>query len=279
MTQQHILELFKLNGRTAVVTGGAGLLGAEFCRSLSQAGANVVIADANAEKAEELARFISEPGEKALAVQVDVTQPDSVQKMVASTLDAYGSLDILVNSAALDPKFDPQHLNDPLHSHPGEFESYPLQAWNDALSVNLTGAFLSSQAAVSPMLQQGYGVIVNISSIYGLVGPDQRLYQRPDQPPQYKPVYYSVTKAGILGLTRYLATYYAGKNIRVNCLTPGGVFNQHDEQFLQAYSTRTVLGRMARKDEMNAALLFLASEASSYMTGANLVVDGGWSAW
>ena len=129
------------------------------------------------------------------------------------------------------------------------------------------------------MLKKGYGVIVNISSIYRLVGPYQRLYQRPDQPPQFKPVYYSVTKAGILGLTRYLATYYAGKNIRVNCLTPGGVFNQHDEQFLQAYSTRAVLGRMARKDEMNAALLFLVSEASSYMTGANLVVDGGWSAW
>ena len=150
MTQQHILELFKLNGRTAVVTGGAGLLGAEFCRSLSQAGANVVIADANAEKAEELARFISEPGEKALAVQVDVTQPDSVQKMVASTLDAFGSLEILVNSAALDPKFDPQHLSETQHDHPGEFESYPLQAWDDALSVNLTGAFLCSQAAVIP---------------------------------------------------------------------------------------------------------------------------------
>ena len=112
-----------------------------------------------------------------------------------------------------------------------------------------------------------------------MVGPDQRLYAHPDSPPKYKPVYYSVTKAGVLGLTRYLATYYAGKNIRVNALTPGGVFNQHDEIFLQAYAARTVLGRMAEKHELNGALLFLASDASTYMTGANLVVDGGWSAW
>ena len=159
------------------------------------------------------------------------------------------------------------------------FENYPLEMWNKALDVNLTGMFLSCQAAVKPMLAQGRGVIVNICSMYGLVGPDQRLYQREGQPQRYKPVYYSVTKAGVLGLTRYLATYYAGKNIRVNALTPGGVYNGHEEAFLQAYSARAVLGRMAEKDEMNGALLFLASDASSYMTGANLVVDGGWTAW
>jgi 2-deoxy-D-gluconate 3-dehydrogenase len=129
------------------------------------------------------------------------------------------------------------------------------------------------------MLSQGGGVIVNLSSIYGLTGPDQRLYQRLGQPAQFKPVYYSVTKAGVLGLTRYLATYYAGKNIRANSLTPGGVYNGHDQEFVQAYSARAVLGRMAVKDDMNGALLFLASDASAYMTGANLVVDGGWTAW
>jgi 2-deoxy-D-gluconate 3-dehydrogenase len=129
------------------------------------------------------------------------------------------------------------------------------------------------------MLEQGGGVIVNLSSIYGLAGPDQRIYQTPGQPRRYKPVYYSVSKAGILGLTRYLATYYAGRNIRANALSPGGVYNGHDEAFVQAYSARAVLGRMAEKDELNGALLFLASDASAYMTGANLVVDGGWTAW
>jgi 2-deoxy-D-gluconate 3-dehydrogenase len=139
--------------------------------------------------------------------------------------------------------------------------------------------FLCCQAAARAMLAQERGVIINICSTYGLVGPDQRIYQRQGQQTSYKPVYYSVTKAGVLGMTRYLATYYAGKNIRANALTPGGVFKDHDETFLQAYSSRAVMGRMAHRDEMNGALLFLASDASSYMTGANLVVDGGWTAW
>ncbi len=270
--------LFGLQDKVAIVTGGGGLLGVEFCHTLAEAGAAVVVADINKATAQALADGLIQDGYSAQAVRTDVTDPASVEKLVAATLAVYGRVDILVNSAALDPKFDPQHSN----TSSGAFETFPLAAWKQAVDVNLTGAFLCCQAAIKPMLSQGGGVIVNIASMYGLVGPDQRLYQRQgqsfaDQP--FKPVYYTVTKAGILGMTRYLAAYYAGKNIRVNALTPGGVFNGHDDDFLKAYSTRSILGRMARKDEMNGALLFLASDASSYMTGANLVVDGGWTAW
>jgi 2-deoxy-D-gluconate 3-dehydrogenase len=269
-----------LTGRVAIVTGGAGLLGAEFSHTLAQAGARVIVADIDGSAASSLAEAISQAGGQAIPVETDVTDAGSVGQMVSTALQAFGGLDILVNSAALDPKFDPQH-EAPGDYRPGSgaFENFPLEAWNQALAVNLTGVFLCCQAAVQPMLERGGGVIINLSSIYGLAAPDQRIYQRPGQPPQYKPVYYSVTKSGVLGLTRYLAAYYAGKNIRVNALSPGGVFNQHDEAFERAYSERAVMGRMAEKDEMNGALLFLASEASAYMTGANLVVDGGWTVW
>lgn len=267
-------ELFRLDGRTAVVTGGAGLLGTEFSRTLATAGASVVVADLDAQAAQSVVARLTQLGCNALGVETDVTSPASACSLVEATLHAFGRLDILVNSAALDPKFDPEHGD-----HSNAFEDYPVEAWRQALEVNLTGIFLSCQAAVRPMLRQGGGVIINLSSIYGLTAPDQRLYQRPAQPPQYKPAYYSATKSGVLGLTQYLAAYYAGKNIRVNALSPGGVFNGHDEAFVQVYAARAILGRMAEKDEMNGALLFLASDASAYMTGANLVVDGGWTAW
>lgn len=271
-----IFTKFQLKGKTAVVTGGAGLLGSEFCRTLAEAGAAVVVADLMRSAAAEKAEALNAAGWTALPVGVDVTKPESVRAMVSETLGAFGRLDILVNSAALDPKFDPQHQDS---QGANAFETYPLASWNDALNVNLTGMFLCCQAAVQPMLAQGSGSIINICSTYGLVGPDQRIYERPGQPSMFKPVYYSVTKAGVLGMVHYLATYYRGKNIRVNALTPGGVFNNHDDSFVQNYTARTVLGRMANRDEMNGALLFLASEASSYMTGSNLVVDGGWTAW
>lgn len=267
-----IQSAFDLSGRVALVTGAAGLLGRQFCRTLAEAGASVAMVDLNEAQLSEVAASI---GEQALAVKTDVTDKASVHTAVDKAIAAFGRLDIVVNSAALDPKFDKAEAG----KHTSSFEDYSLEMWNKALQVNLTGAFLFSQAAVKHMLAQGSGVIVNICSTYGLGGPDQRIYQKQGQPQAYKPVDYTVTKAGILGLTKYLATYYAGKNIRVNALTPGGVYNAQDDEFVQAYSSRTVLGRMARQDEMNGALLFLASDASSYMTGANLVVDGGWTAW
>ena len=271
-----IFDKFRLDGQTAVVTGGAGLLGKEFCRTLAQAGAAVVVADFHGAAAKLVADDLTQSGYKALAFTVDVTDPASTRDMADAAVAAFGRLDVLVCSAGLDPKFDQQNLSAQACN---AFEDYPLSAWQQALDVNLTGMFLSTQAAVKPMLAQEHGVIITICSTYGLVGPDQRLYERPGQPQMYKPVYYSVSKAGVMGLTRYLATYYAGKNIRVNALSPGGVYNNHDETFTKNYSYRTVMGRMADKDEMNGAILFLASDASSYMTGNNVVVDGGWTVW
>lgn len=270
-----IFDKFDLSGKTAIVTGGIGLLGSGFSRTLAEAGATVIVADLNGNKAQQYANELQQQGYQALGVGVDVTNKESVEAMVAAAVDATGRCDVLVCSAAMDPKFD----NTQGSQHNNAFEDFPLDAWDAALGVNLTGLFLCAQAAAKPMVQQQKGVIINICSTYGLNGPDQRIYERPGEAPRYKPVYYSVTKAGVLGLTRYLAAYYAGKNIRANALTPGGVYNNHDELFEKNYSYKTIMGRMAEKDEMNGALLFLASDASSYMTGSNLVVDGGWTAW
>lgn len=273
-----IHKKFDLTGRVAVVTGGVGLLGAEFCRTLAEAGAAVAVVDLNASASHGTADALTKNGYKALAVPTDITQPDSVNAMVAKVLAEFGRLDILVNSAALDPKFDPDAAKKGIA--PGAFEDYPLDQWNAALNVNLTGMFLVTQACVKPMLdQRKKGSIINICSTYGLNGPDQRIYVRDGQRVAFKPVYYTVTKAGVMGFTKYLAAYYAGTEIRVNALTPGGVFNNHEDYFVKNYSAKTILGRMANKDEMNGALLFLASDASSYMTGNNVVVDGGWTSW
>jgi 2-deoxy-D-gluconate 3-dehydrogenase len=273
-----IQEKFDLTGRVAVVTGGVGLLGAEFCRTLAEAGAAVAVVDLNAPASQAVADSLTKGGYRALAIPADITRPESVSAVIENILSAFGRLDVLVNSAALDPKFDPDALNKGIT--PGAFEDYPLDLWNSALSVNLTGMFLMTQACVRPMIEQGKkGSIINICSTYGLNGPDQRIYVREGQRVAFKPVYYTVTKAGVMGFTKYLAAYYAGTEIRVNALTPGGVFNNHEDYFVQNYSAKTILGRMAEKDEMNGALLFLASDASSYMTGNNVVVDGGWTAW
>jgi len=273
-----IQEKFDLTGRVAVVTGGVGLLGAEFCRTFAEAGAAVAVVDLNASASQVVADSLTNSGYKALALPTDITQPDSVNAAVKKILSTFGRLDVLVNSAALDPKFDPEAVNKGIT--PGAFEDYPLDLWDSALNVNLTGMFLMTQACVKPMIEQGKkGSIINICSTYGLNGPDQRIYIKEGKRVAFKPIYYTVTKAGVMGFTKYLAAYYAETEIRVNALTPGGVFNNHEDYFVKNYSAKTILGRMAKKDEMNGALLFLASDASSYMTGNNVIVDGGWTAW
>jgi len=255
-----------------------GLIGSEFCRTLAEAGAAVGIVDLNGDAAKKVADGLNAAGYRTIGVPTDITKPESVKTMVDSVVSAFGRLDVVVNSAALDPKFDPNAAAKGIA--PGAFEDYPLTQWNAAVSVNLTGMFLVTQACVKQMVAQGKkGSIINICSTYGLNGPDQRIYIKDGKRVAYKPVYYSVTKAGVTGFTKYLAAYYAGTEIRVNTLTPGGVYNNHEEYFATNYSAKTILGRMANKDDMNGALLFLASDASAYMTGGNVVVDGGWTAW
>ncbi len=271
-------SMFDLTGRVAVLTGGAGMLGRQYTRTLLEAGAKVVVADVNADQAAAAANeAVAAVRGEAIGWGVDVRRKAEVEAMVAAVEDRFGRIDMLINNAAIDPKFDLAVAAKQANT----FEDYPLELWQQSLDVNLTGAFLCSQAMGKVMVRQRRGVVVNISSTYGVVAPDQRLYKHMGEKEQklFKPAPYAVTKAGIAHLTRYLAAYWGDKGIRVNTLTPGGVFNSQDDEFVTKYSARTPLGRMAEQNEMNGAMLFLVSDASSYMTGANLVVDGGWTAW
>ena len=277
----HAPDLFRLDGRVALVTGGAGLLGRRYCEALLQAGARVVIGDLFGVQATDLARELDP--QRALGQELDVTSVESVQACVQAAVARFNRLDILVNNAALTVRGGSERLSPADYFAP--FENYKLEVWEQAVRTNLTGMLLCAQAAGRQMLRQAPtgGVMVNISSTYGVVAPDQRLYDGVKSPYAdaglNTPVSYAVTKTAVLGLTRYLASYWGSKNIRVNALTPHGVFDNHDETFVRNFVYRSPLGRMARNDEYRGALLFLVSDASSYMTGANLVVDGGWTAW
>jgi NAD(P)-dependent dehydrogenase (short-subunit alcohol dehydrogenase family) len=276
-------DLFRLDGHVALVTGAVGLLGRGYCQALLQAGAHVTIGDVDVARSQELAKELDPRGTRALGLGLDVTDADSVQRTVSAAVRAFGRLDILVNNAALTVRGGSERLSPVDYFAP--FEDYKLDVWDQALKTNLTGMLLCAQAAGRQMLHQDPpgGNMVNISSTYGVVAPDQRLYDGVKSPYAEAgfntPVSYAVTKTAVLGLTRYLATYWGSKNIRVNALTPHGVFDNHDEAFVRNFVFRSPLGRMARNDEYRGALLFLVSDASSYMTGANLIVDGGWTAW
>jgi len=265
--------LFDLTGRRVVVTGAAGLLGREFAHVLALHGAEVVLVDRNVDALHDVARAVGADAPVAPVVApLDITDEATVDRVVGGL----GPVDVLVNSAAIDPKFAPGVLSD------GRLADYPLAMWQASLDVNLTGSFLMTRACLRSMeARRGDvgGVIVNVSSIYGLRGADQRIYESPGGDPFFKPVDYSVTKAGLLGFTRAVAAMYRGTGIRVNALTPGGTFNGQDDHFVEQYSAKTILGRMAVPDDFRGAMLFLCSDASRYMTGANLVVDGGWTAF
>jgi 2-deoxy-D-gluconate 3-dehydrogenase len=272
MTAAYAGTPFNLSGRVALVAGAAGLLGREFTKALVQAGAKVALLDRDEAQVSALATELG----GALGVGCDITDEASIDRAIATiTARLGGRIDVLVNSAAIDAKFDPGADT----SRFTRFTQFPREQWEQSVNVNLTGLFLLTQRVCAVMEKTGEGSIINIGSNYGLVGPDQRIYKKPGQDAQtYKPPVYSVCKAGILGFTTYLAAYYAGTKIRVNTLTPAGVFNNHEPGFEKNYADRTILRRMSQKGEYAGAVVFLASDASSYMTGANLVIDGGWTA-
>lgn len=273
-----MVDVFDLTGRVAIITGGAGLLGQKHAEAIASRGGRPVLLDLLAADPEAIStRIAREHGVDALGCVVDITDPPQVHALLDRVLSRFGRVDILINNAANNPK-----VESALGAEWSRMEHFPLDVWEADIAVGLTGAFLCSQIIGAQMARQARGVIVNVASDLAVIGPDQRLYRqeglREEQQP-VKPVSYSVVKTALIGLTRYLATYWAESGVRVNAISPGGVYNGQSEVFVHRLSSLIPLGRMARLDEYQGAILFLCSDASSYMTGSNLVVDGGRSCW
>jgi NAD(P)-dependent dehydrogenase (short-subunit alcohol dehydrogenase family) len=267
-------DLFSVAGKVAIVTGGMGQLGRQFSLALAERGAKVVVLDQHVEAASIREKFGSIAGQ-ILFFAADITERAALESALKEVATRLGVPEILINNAGIDsPPGAPAEEN-------GPFETFPEQSWDKVMAVNLKGTFLCCQVFGGAMARAGRGSVINIGSIYGLVSPDQRIYEyrRRNGQSFFKPVAYSASKSGILNLTRYLATYWAPRGVRVNSLTFAGVFNSQEAEFLKAYCAKVPLGRMAGADEYNGAILFLASEASSYMTGSNMVLDGGFTAW
>ncbi len=263
--------MIELDGKVCIVTGALGLIGRELVRSLLESGGRVVVTDLDHGACVDRAHG---HGEAAFGHGADITRPESLASLVAATLDNFGRIDVLVNNAAIDDKVG---ASSPEQSR---FETYDLERWRKQLDTNVTGTFLACQSIGSAMLSSGGGSIINVASTYGIVAPDQSLYRQPDGTQSFfKGAAYPTAKAAVLGLTRYLATYWGRSGIRVNALSPGGVEAGQNEFFVSTYCARTPLGRMATPADYGGAVVFLASDASGYMTGHNLVVDGGFTVW
>jgi NAD(P)-dependent dehydrogenase (short-subunit alcohol dehydrogenase family) len=272
------IDRFSLAGRVVVVTGGAGLLGRRHCEALAAAGAVPVVVDLDGRRASDVAKELAETYDVDASSHVaDVSNELSVERMRETVLDRYGRVDILINNAANDPKVDDS--SDPAWAR---LEKFPREQWDSDIAVGLTGAFLCSKVIGSELARRGGGAILNIASDLAVIAPDQRLYRREglaDDAQPVKPVSYSVVKSGLIGLTRYLATYWAEAGVRVNAISPGGVRAGQPPEFLERIGNLIPLGRMAEPDEYMGVVLFLCSDAASYITGHNLVADGGRSIW
>jgi NAD(P)-dependent dehydrogenase (short-subunit alcohol dehydrogenase family) len=275
MAFTHYGEMFNLTGRVAVVTGGGGLLGSEICRVLAEFGAVVVVVDIDMTRAVSVADGIESAGlGTAVAYECDVSIEISVQQMVAGIVSQFGRIDILINNAA--------GKSDNLDSFFEELENYDIKEWRSIMSVNMDGMFLVAREIGKTMCRQsGGGSIVQTASIYGVVAPDQRIYEGSHYLGREinTPAVYSASKAGVIGLTRHLATYWAESGVRVNSVSPGGIESGQNSKFISKYSQKVPMNRMGRSEEIVGAVLYLASDASSYVTGHNLVIDGGLSCW
>ena len=275
------LNKFNLKGKTALITGAAGLLGTEHAAALLSCGAKVVLTDISENQLKiTKSRLTQEYNEKNIITTVmDVTKQEEISNTVQDLKQKKIRIDILVNNAAIDPKVK---CEDGI-IETTRLENFSLDQWNQQVAVGLTGAFLCSQAFGKLMSEDGIGgVIINVASDLSIIAPDQRLYRKeniPEELQPVKPVTYSVIKAGLIGLTRYLSTYWADRGVRCNALSPGGVYFQQGNEFVNRISALVPMKRMANQDEYRAAIQFLCSDASAYMNGQNLVIDGGRSVW
>ncbi len=268
-------DIFSLGARIAVITGGAGLLGKKHAEAILEYGGTAILLDINDEQGLRISQELSKRfPDKCFYYNCDITNEKKLEEIKEKILNNFGKIDILINNAAIDPKVN----NENSKASFSRLEFFNIEQWNLELKVGLTGAFLCTKVFGYFMAQNGGGIIINISSDLGIIAPDQRLYQleginEENQP--VKPVTYSVIKHGLIGLTKYTATYWVDKGVRANVLCPAGVYNNQPDEFVQKISNLIPMGRMANIDEYKGAIVFLASDASSYMNGATLVIDGG----
>lgn len=262
-------NLFDLTNRVAIITGGGGLLASEHAIALHAYGAKIILADINTENCNAAIKKLEVEGVTAIAKHCDVTSKESWQQLLDEVVNEFGSIDILINNAG----FTNQSKS---ANYDATFENFPLDDWNTIMNVNLTGTFLGCQVIGKQMLLQGKGSIINIASLYGVVSPNHNIYPGTGIS---QPVAYSVSKHGVVALTKYVATLWASKGVRVNALTPGGIFNNHGGLFLERFQHLNPIGRMSDKSELRGGIVYLASDASSHVVGHNLIIDGGWTAW